>query len=351
MRDGRKTLLGIFVLGAMALSVVAIAVLGSGAMFAKTQEFVMFFDGSVSGLNVGAPVVFKGVRIGSVKDINLVLDPSDLSPTIPVLVELDPSKIGGIRRNVSLQENMKTLVERGLRAQLVTQSFVTGQLMISLDFFPDRPALYRGDGTVAEIPTIPTVMQQLARKLEDLPLEEMVNKIVQSVNGLEALINSPELRASLKAMERALEELGTLARNLNQEVGPLAKTLKNSIREYGTLARRADGYLANTTSEASKTLERFRKVAEELDSQLKAVSGPAQKALEATELAMVQARTTMDGAGHLLDENSPLIQRLTAALEEMALASRSLRSLAEYLERHPEAILYGKTTPKREVGR
>ena len=351
MRDRKKTLLGIFVLGAMGLSVVAIAVLGSGAMFTKTQEFVMFFDGSVSGLNVGAPVVFKGVRIGSVKDINLVLDPSDLSPTIPVLVELDQSKIGGIKRGVSLQENIKTLVERGLRAQLVTQSFVTGQLMISLDFFPDRPALYRGDGTVAEIPTIPTVMQQLARKLEDLPLEEMVNKIVESVNGLEALINSPELKGSLKAMEMALEELGTLAQNLNQEVGPLAKTLKDSIREYGTLARRADGYLANTTSEASKTLERFRKLAEELDFQLKAVSGPAQKALEATELAMVQARTTMDGAGHLLDENSPLIQRLTVALEEMALASRSLRSLAEYLERHPEAILYGKGSPKREVGR
>lgn len=351
MKDGKRALLGIFLLGAVALSVVAIAVLGSGALFTKTQEFVMFFDGSVSGLNVGAPVVFKGVRIGSVRDINLVLDPADLSPTIPVVVELDPTKIGGMRKGISLQENIKELVERGLRAQLVTQSFVTGQLMISLDFFPERPALYKGGGTVPEIPTIPTVMQQLARKLEDLPLEEMVNKIVQSVNGLEALINSPELKGSLRAMERALEELSVLAKNLNQEVGPLATTLKDSIREYGKLAKRADGYLASTTSEASKTLESFRKLAEELDSKVKAISGPAQKALEAMELAMMRAGTAMDGAGHLLDEDSPLIQRMTLALEEMALASRSLRSLAEYLERHPEAILYGKGTPKREVVR
>lgn len=346
MKAGNKLALGAFVLGALGLAIVGVGVLGSGAFFRPTQKFVMYFDGSVSGLSTGAPVVFRGVRIGSVEDIRLVLEPGGLSLNIPVFVELDMRKLAGLPKGLTAQEQLKSLIDRGLRAQLVTQSFVTGQLMVSLDFFPEKTAVFRGDGAIPEIPTVPTVMQQLARKLEDLPLEEMVNKIVRSVDGLEALINSPEIKGTLNAMERSLEELGALARNLNQEVGPVAAVLKDSIASYGALARNIDTQATSTALEVRRTLEELRKLSRDIESRVDSVSGPAQKALNATQEAMVQASSVFEATQKIVDENSPLIQRLIVAMEELALASRSIRSLADFLERHPEALIYGKGAPR-----
>lgn len=341
-----KSAIGAFVLGALALVIVGVGVFGSGKLFRRTQEFVMFFDGSVSGLNVGAPVVFRGVKIGSVTDIQLVFDPRDLSFRIPVTVELEPHRVAGVGKGVSPQEQFQSLVEKGLRAQLVTQSYVTGQLMISLDFLPERPAEFRGDGSVPEIPTVPTVMQKLARKLEDLPLEEMVNKIVRSVDGIEALINSPELRGSLGSMERALRELAELAKNLNQRVGPLASVLQETIRDYGKLARHADARVSETAGAAQDTIRRFGRLVQEVEGRVAGLSGSLEGALGATDRAMEQATRTLSSAERIADENSPVVQRLTMALEELALAARSIRALADYLERHPEALIQGKGVPR-----
>jgi len=345
-RGVSRSAIGGFVLGALALVIVGVGVFGSGKMFRRTQEFVMFFDGSVSGLNVGAPVVFRGVKIGSVTDIQLTFDPKDFSFRIPVLVELEPHRVTGVGKGVAPQEQFKSLVEKGLRAQLVTQSYVTGQLMISLDLLPERPAEFRGDGSLPEIPTVPTVMQQLARKLEDLPLEEMVNKIVRSVDGIKALINSPELRGSLGSMEKALQELAELARNLNQQVGPLASSLQETILDYGKLARHTDMQVARTCATAQDTIREFGRLARDVEGRLSGLSSMLEKTLGSTQGAMDQARDTLGSARRIADENSPVVQRLTMALEEMALAARSVRALAEYLERHPEALIQGKGSPR-----
>lgn len=345
-KGANKSAIGAFVLGALALVTVGVGFLGSGKLFRRSQEFVMYFDGSVSGLNTGAPVVFRGVRIGSVKDIKLIFDPKDLSFSIPVIVELEPHRVGGLGKAVSPQEQFKGLVEKGLRAQLVTQSFVTGQLMISLDFLPEKPAAFKGDGSLPEIPTVPTMMQQLARKLEDLPLEEMVNKIVKSVDGIEALINSPELKAALGSADLALQELAQLARNLNHQVGPLASSLEKTIEDYGRLARHAESRMSEAAAAARETMGRFGKLAQELDKSVTVLSVALGKAVDATERAMEQATVTLGSTQRITDENSPLVQRLNTALEEVALAARSIRSLADYLERHPEALIRGKGAPR-----
>lgn len=345
-RGVSRSAIGGFVLGALVLIVVGVAVLGSGRFLRRSQEFVMFFEGSVSGLNNGAPVVFRGVRIGSVKDIQLVFDPKDSSFRIPVVVELEPYRVTGVGKGVAPGEQFSKLVERGLRAQLVTQSYVTGQLMISLDFLPDKPAEFKGDGTVPEIPTVPTVMQQLARKLEDLPLEEMVNKIVRSVDGIEALINSPELRGSLGSMEKALQELAELARNLNSQVGPLGLVLQETIRDYGKLARSADVQMLRTSVAAQEAIGEFGRLAREVEARLEEVSRALGKTLETAEGTVKQAGKTLDSMERLTEENSPVVQRLTKAMEEVALAARSLRGLAEYLNRHPEAFIQGKGLPR-----
>jgi hypothetical protein len=143
-KQANKTVIGIFVVGAIALVVVAIVVLGSGKFFRQTLKAVCYFEGSVGGLNIGAPVVFRGVKIGSVTNVILRFDRKDLIFTIPVFIEIDPSKMvatGPEPKNPG--ENLKLLVDRGLRASLEMQSIVTGQMQVGLDFQPDKPAKFK----------------------------------------------------------------------------------------------------------------------------------------------------------------------------------------------------------------
>ncbi len=153
-----KTAIGAFVIGAIALTVGAVIVFGGGKFFTKTIPCVFYFNGSVQGLSVGSPVTFKGVQIGEVKEINLTFNPDEMELEIPVQAVLYPDTIQ-IKTGQRRIENLKQAIDAGLRAQLQTQSLITGQLMIALDFYPDEPARYMGDGSVIEIPTVPTVIE------------------------------------------------------------------------------------------------------------------------------------------------------------------------------------------------
>ena len=86
-------MIGAFVLGAVALIVIAILVFGSGRLFRQTRTFVLYFDSSVNGLRVGAPVKLKGVEIGSVKDIRLLVGQGTAGDEIPVIIEIDLKKL------------------------------------------------------------------------------------------------------------------------------------------------------------------------------------------------------------------------------------------------------------------
>ena len=130
-----KTLIGAFVIGAIALAVIAVIIFGSGKFFTKRPVYVMFFEGSVKGLNEGSQVNFRGVKIGSVKDIELKFDAKDLAFLIPVYVEIDPTKVTGFKGTIGREEAWEELIQKGLRAQLELQSVLTGQLMINVTSF------------------------------------------------------------------------------------------------------------------------------------------------------------------------------------------------------------------------
>lgn len=135
-KPASKTLIGVFVIGAIALAVLAVVVFGSGRFFSEKMPLVMYFEGSVAGLNIGSPVMFRGVKVGIVKDIVLRFDAKDVSFLIPVYVELDPKKFLVIGKFTDEEELDRTLINKGLRATLELQSMVTGQLMVNLDFHP-----------------------------------------------------------------------------------------------------------------------------------------------------------------------------------------------------------------------
>src|SRR5262245_18616868 len=162
-RQASPTTIGVFVLGAFLLLLAGIVVFGSGKFFADSIKVVMYFEGDLSGLDTGASVAFEGVPIGTVTDLGVVLNPQDLSARAPVVVEIRRDHlriIGGDSALPSHGQALKPMVEeKGLRAQLQSESLVTGQKFIQLAYYPEStPRQFVTDPltNLPEIPTIPT---------------------------------------------------------------------------------------------------------------------------------------------------------------------------------------------------
>ena len=215
-------LIGAFVVGAVALVVVGVLLLGGAKFLTEKRTFVAYFEGSVKGLNVGAPVEFQGVQVGSVTDIQLQFLTAENEFRIPVFIQIEPGRMTQVGRQIDAQgQLLKPLIERGLRAQLEMQSLVTGQLIVQLGFYPDTPIRLVGDGKVPEIPTVPTTMQEVAQNVtqaltefRQLPIPQLIGQLVEAAQGLNTLIHSPEVKnlirsvsATAQVAERSLQRV------------------------------------------------------------------------------------------------------------------------------------------------
>jgi paraquat-inducible protein B len=306
------TVIGAFLLGAIALIVTGLMVFGGGRFFTETVTYVAYFPETVSGLNDGAPVNFRGVKVGSVRRIEVQLDAQDLSVTVPAYLQLQRRRIREIGGTIPEGDLISELIERGLRAQLQLQSIVTGQLSVQLDILPDRPARYVDPiGDFPEMPTIPSTMQEFTETMESLSIQDMVNDAHQVLAGLKALVNSPELAEILTGINKFVNsgELLGVVNHADEAIGDVQVLVSNIDGQVENLSNRAEYTLA----EVDKTLD------------------SAQKTLDA-------ARQSLSIAA----EGSPMRYELEQMLGELKAAARSIRLLAEYIERNPDALLRGK---------
>jgi len=319
-RRANPTLIGAFVVGAMVLAIGAVLLLGSGDLFVKKPRFVLYFKGSVKGLNVGSPVNFRGVNIGTVTNIQLVMGTSESDIRIPVIIEINPENF--LRSDTMVKQmserskgNIDKLIQAGLRAQLQLQSLLTGQLFIQLDFYPGTPVDLVGDDEYTEIPTIPTPIEKITRKLEDFPVEKIMNNIISTSEGLNALINSPELHQAVVSLDETLVNINRLV--TSPELRQSLVSLRTALDDLGKLTRNLDVRL------------------EPLSSDIKAM-------LDETRLAMGQARSTLESTQHLVNDQR-LLYSIDNALTEITAAARSVRELSDFLERQPQSLLRGKS--------
>jgi paraquat-inducible protein B len=332
-KQANKTVIGIFVVGAIALVVAAVLILGSGKLFRPTFKAVCYFEGSVGGLNVGAPVVLRGVKIGSVTDVVLRADSSKLTFTIPVYIEIEPDKfkVTGPRPK-KMGQNLKTFIDNGLRAQLEMQSIVTGQMQVGLEYYPNKPAKFVGaDSETPEIPTVSTPMQELTQKIQKIPIDEIFQKILSAVEGIERVVNSPEMTGTVHSINEAAKEIKPLVANLQEVVKDVRKLVQNVDGQVGPLA-----------SNLNETVQEARGTVRNIDSQIGPLKESIERTIKSAEATLVVAQKAVENIEGGVGENSTLVYQLNKTLEEVNTLTRSIRVLADYLERHPESVLWGK---------
>ena len=345
-KKANKTAIGGFILGALALIVVGVMIFGSGKFLTKRTPYVMYFEGSVRGLNVGAPLVFRGVKIGAVTDILLVANTDDLSFQIPVFAEVERRHFtltGEGAYDLSPKDQLVLLVARGLRAQLIKQSMVTGQLIVELDFHRDKPAkLVAGDSEYLQIPTISSGMDDLVKQIEKAPIEDILNHVLSSVDGISKVVNSKEVKESLSSLEQTLKNLNKLVQNIDSRIDPLVATVEETVKDYGKLARNVDRQVKPVISGIVETERHANKLVRNVDAQVSRLGSSIEEAAKSAAAALVETKETLNTIKGLTGEDSQMIYQITTTLKELSAAARSIRVWADYLERHPEALLRGK---------
>jgi len=264
----------------------------------EKEYFLAYFDESVRGLNRGASVDLQGMKIGTVTDVKLLFNPETLTFRSSVLLEVHPERLMEIIRGPTArggEGRMAELVEKGMRAQIKTGSLLTGARYVNIEIFPDaEPAFLGREGEYTVIPTVPSGSQDLSRTLAKLaeridkfPLDEIGNNVNEAAEGLAEIVNSEEMRESVEAFAALLEEMKAVAKQVNEDMMPALAT------------------------------------------------------------SLAHAEGVLSDANRLLSPDSPVSVEIKRLLREMADAARSIRSMADYLEQHPEALLKGKQTEEQ----
>jgi paraquat-inducible protein B len=324
MTRANPAVIGGFVVGAIALIVIGLMLFGGTGWFVQRSKYVAYFPGSVKGLQVGAPVDFRGVTIGQVTEIRVLFNPQEVSARIPVIMEIDPRRIEVAGRDQTLAQGAEPerLIEAGFRAQLQSQSLLTGLLFVNLDFYRDQPPRrVGGDVPYPEIPTIPSDLEQLQETAGDVVAR--LPDLVDQLNGLLAELN--------QALDRTSGDFSSIV----SDVAVISKEIRQSAPEV--VAR---------TAEAATDLRRVAGTLEDLLTSNRDAIGAM---IDEWTTAASAMRRLADEAEQLMAENREGLSDFTqeGLYEYTGLAQDAQRlvdqitRIAEELERDPARFLFG----------
>ena len=333
-----STAIGAFVIGAIALILGAVMLFGTGQFFNARIVVLTVFEGSVTGLQVGSPVEFRGVPVGTVKNIKALYDPKKTSFVIPVYMSLDEDSVTNIQEDGAEsppKQEIEKMIAHGLRAQLDIRSLVTGQKFVALEFHPETPATTVGiDSNFPEIPSIASRLQRVTSMFDKLDVDEMAAKAVQTLDGISALVNSPVLASTLENLDNTARNANELVLQLRADTSRISQTATETLEQAKQTM--TDARLEEVSDRLDKTLAAIESLAANIDRKVAPLS-------QSAITTMNQATSTLRTAESLIGEDSNTRYNLDATLEELAAAARSVRLMADYLEQNPDALLKGKT--------
>lgn len=312
--------IGAFVLGGIVLSLVAVVLFGKVHLFSPTIRAAIVFQDSVSGLAVGAPVNFRGVRIGAVTHIAVEFDTKTQTALIPVTVELEPKRVvltGDAGRDATL---LQKVIGEGLKAQLNTQSFVTGQSEIDLDFSPESATVLHP--TITDLPEIPTrqsTIQRVKDELSQLPLRELSENANATVQSLRSLSD-----------------------RLDHSLPPLIDSLQATSERTAAAVTVASQAVIALQLRAETTLGDFSRLADAGASILSARGAEMRTVLVTSNQTVAQARDILKDLKGLTSERGADRANIDSTLRDLATAAAALRGLASDVEHNPQLLLTGR---------
>ena len=316
--------IGAFVLGGIALVVIGALLFGSMRWFVPANRAVIYFDRSIAGLQMGAPVTFGGVPVGSVERIAVNVNSKSFEALSSVFVVLRPKDIivDGVERS-TVTNTVPELVARGLRAKMELQSLITGQLRIELAFQPDAepvsPRALLSD--VPEIPAVKSEFEQLREGLSGLPLGDLVASAQRVLTRLEEL--TQELRPLIASAEAEVGEVGTSIRGAADAAASFARAGEASVRAI-------EGELAVTLAD-------LRGLVSAGKAEISGV-GTAVARIEQTAASIEDLARDLDG---MLDPDAATRRQLETALRDLAATASSLKEFARQIEQNPNSLVLG----------
>lgn len=330
-KRANPTAIGLFVLVGLLLTITSIVYVGSLKLFAKEETFVLYFDASINGLSVGAPVKFKGVPVGKVTDIRIRWNQTNDSDAVPVFIEIDIDNLInrlGVEVDLSDDSVYRQQVVGGLRGQLILESFITGLLFIELDYRdnPGPPVFYQREEIFKEIPTVQSALAEIGQTATTI--FERINALdVEAINDelIALLRNANDAIGELRLGELNDEAIETLAavRELvkSQRLTTILDNLDGAISDLRTMVQSVD-------AEVQPLVARLTNVAEDLSQTLQAAQG------------------TLGRADMMLDPDAPLLLELQYTLQEVSRAAEAATILFDTIERNPTLFISGKAPPE-----
>jgi len=310
MAPAKPLVLGTFVLGALAIGIVAILVFGGMRFFTRTTRVLVLFPDSVAGLSVGSPVTFRGVQIGRVGNIQVQVDVRRQTNSIPVYLDLEPPRITFIdysERNVPAE--LEEAVRTGLRAQLISQSYVTGELSVNLDFHHGLPSPPVEASGIIQIPTIPTDLEDLKDQFRRLDLPAL----------------GAQTRQTLISLQHTLDQVSAA-------VGPLTAHMAVTLT---TTTHAID----RIQSDASRTLKNIDALALDGRGQLASKGEELDTLLRTAQRTTSEAEVLLGSLKDMTDPHSEMRGDLQASARDLAATSSSLRGFTQDLKRSPVRTL------------
>ena len=315
--------IGIFIVGALVLIFSALLFFSGGRFFTQKEHVVMYFEGTVQGLQIGAPVKLKGVVLGQITDIQIHFQSGDKKITTPqtiitkVSADLVMEKIN--RKGINAKEGFfDPAIENGLRAQLNYQSFLTGLLYVELDFYPDSPAkLYGLQTKHRELPTIATGFEELTRTIQEMDLKGIAENVNKFTGQLTEIVDSGEIQNMMSSISRAANAIESTSNNANKQITQLSQNLEKTRGQLDTFLTEVNTQTPEIAESIKTSLNQFNASLDQLN------------------------KTTLS-INDTFSEDAPLTNELLNVLEDVSRSAQSFRSLSETLDQQPESILRGK---------
>ena len=316
------TAIGLFMIGGIALAVIGVVTLASASWFDKTSTFISYFEESVNGLEVGAPVKFQGVPVGRVTNLLIQIDLKDKAFQVPVQYDIDLTRLTSEARTFVDLENegvLRQQIADGLRAQLQMESLVTGQLYIELSYRAEAaaPHLERRPTAFPEIPTTPSLLAAFGTQAGSVVGDVMA--ILMRVNEMLEAVNMEELNRSVVASAQSVERLAD-----SKEI------------------RAALAGVPETSAQLNRTMLEMQRLAERLQATIDPMQLQVAGTNDEVVLTLQSVRQAMEEMRGMYSPDSGIGYQTEGAMASLQAAADALRSLAVSLERNPDMLLRGK---------